>query len=125
MTTTDLPADLHRRHWLRGRPRPLRQTMVIDRMPRVQIAIFDDSIYLTRRQGQGWITYPIRTENLAEALGNLPTVSGLLPPNRLRYSRPRPRRQPSSTSSSTLLLDSPALNVAVSLLALGAVMQDG
>jgi PRTRC genetic system protein B len=81
MTTTDLPAELRRRPWLRGRSRPLRQTMVIDRVPRVQIAIFDDCIYLTRRQGQGWVTYPIRSEDLAEAVGNLPTVSGLLPPN--------------------------------------------
>lgn len=83
MTTTDLPADLRRRPWLRGRPRPLRQTIVIDRLPRVQIAIFDDCIYLTRRQGQGWVTYPVRTEDLAEAVGSVPTVSGLLPPNTL------------------------------------------
>lgn len=83
MTTTDVPAELRRRPWLRGRPRPLRQTMVIDRMPRVQIAIFDDSVYLTRRQGQGWVSYPIRAEDLAAAVGKLPTVSGLLPPGTL------------------------------------------
>lgn len=83
MTTADEPADLRRRPWLRGRPRPLRQTMVIDRMPRVQIAIFDDCIYLTRQHGPAWVTYPISAEDLAAAVGKLPTTSGLLPPNTL------------------------------------------
>ncbi|MFN8569087.1 MAG: hypothetical protein U0Z44_16565 [Kouleothrix sp.] len=35
-----------------GRARCAR-TMLIDRMPAVQIGIFEDAIYLTRRQGRG------------------------------------------------------------------------
>lgn len=57
--------------------------MVIDRAPEVQIGIFEDAIYLTRRQGRGWVTYPISPEHLAAALSKLPTSSGLLPPNTL------------------------------------------
>jgi PRTRC genetic system protein B len=78
----ELPA-LRRRPWLRRKPRPIRQTMVIDRAPEVQIGIFEDAIYLTRRQGRGWVTYPISPEDLAAALSKLPTSSGLLPPNTL------------------------------------------
>ncbi len=79
----DMPPELRRRPWLRHRPRPLRQTMLIDRLPTVQIGIFDDAIYLTRRHGRGWSTYPISAEDLAAALGKLPTSTGLLPPNTL------------------------------------------
>ncbi|MEI7768942.1 MAG: hypothetical protein WCI67_03085 [Chloroflexales bacterium] len=79
----DLPTELRRRPWLRARPRPLRQTMIIDRQPLVQIGIFEDAVYLTRRQGQGWVSYPVSPEDLASALGKLPTCSGLLPPNTL------------------------------------------
>lgn len=82
-TTDDLPQELRRRPWLRVRSRPLRQTVVIDRQPNVQISVFDDAIYLTRRRGHGWITYPVDPDDLAGALGKLPTHSGLLPPNTL------------------------------------------
>lgn len=78
----ELPTP-RRRPWLRRKPRPIRQTMVIDRAPEVQIGIFEDAIYLTRRQGRGWVTYPISPEDLASALSKLPTSSGLLPPNTL------------------------------------------
>jgi hypothetical protein len=79
----ELPPELRRRPWLRGRPRPLRQTMVIDQQPVVQIGIFEDAIYLTRRQGHGWVSYPISPEDLSAALSKLPTSLGLLPPNTL------------------------------------------
>ncbi|NCC36154.1 MAG: hypothetical protein EOM24_29700 [Chloroflexia bacterium] len=77
------PDELRRRPWLRRTPRPIRQTLVIDRTPTIQIGIFADAIYLTRRQGRGWVSYPISAEDLAAALGKLPTSSGLLPPNTL------------------------------------------
>lgn len=77
---TDLP-ELRKRPWLRARPRPLRQTMVIDRQPLVQIGVFEDAVYLTRRDGHGWMSYPIKAEDLAAALGQIPTNSGLLPPH--------------------------------------------
>ncbi len=79
----DLPPELRRRPWLRQKPRPLRQTMVIDRQPLVQIGIFEDAVYLTRRQGPSWVSYPISPEDLSTTLGKLPTSSGLLPPNTL------------------------------------------
>jgi hypothetical protein len=47
---TDVPHELRRRPWLRVKPRPLRQTVVIDRQPNVQISVFDDAVYLTRRR---------------------------------------------------------------------------
>ena len=79
----DLPPELRRRPWLRQKQRPLRQTMVIDRQPVVQIGIFEDAVYLTRRQGPSWVSYPISPEDLSTTLGKLPTSSGLLPPNTL------------------------------------------
>lgn len=81
--TDDLPPELRRRPWLRVRPRPLRQTMLIDRQPAVQISVFEDAIYLTRRQGRGWTTYPISPDDLAAALGALPSATGLVPQNTL------------------------------------------
>lgn len=78
-----IPPAQRARPWQRHRPRPLRQTMLIDRLPAVQIGIFEDAIYLTRRQDRGWSTYPISAEDLAAALGKLPTSTGLLPPNTL------------------------------------------
>lgn len=73
--------EVRRRPWLRQKPRPIRQTMVIDRKPSIQIGIFADAVYLTRRHGCGWMSYPISPEDLASALSKLPTSSGLLPPN--------------------------------------------
>lgn len=82
-TTDETPHELRRRPWLRARPRPLRQTVAIDRQPNVQISVFDDAVYLTRRRGHGWVTYPVDPDDLAATLGKLPTHSGLLPPNSL------------------------------------------
>lgn len=53
---------------------------MLDAPPLAQIDIYSDCVILTRRDPTGaWRSFPITPEALAQALGKLPTTTGLLP----------------------------------------------
>jgi hypothetical protein len=77
--------------------------MILDQPPLAQICIYADCVVLTRRDPTGaWRSYPISPDALAQALGKLPTTTGLLPggtigtgmlegaPFYVQYIAPRP-----------------------------------
>lgn len=80
LNTTKLIRSV-RRPWQRRRPRPYpREIMTFDKPPLAQIDIYDDCVVLTRRETSGtWRAYPISPDALVQALGKLPSSSGLLP----------------------------------------------
>jgi len=80
LTTTRLIRSV-RRPWQRRRVRPYpREIMVLDKAPLAQIDIYTDIVVLTRRESSGtWRSYPISPDALVQALGKLPSSSGILP----------------------------------------------
>lgn len=56
---------------------------MFDIPPRVSLHIYDEIAVMERGAGVGRITYPVRLESVAEVLGGLSLMSGILPENTL------------------------------------------
>lgn len=53
--------------------------MVLDQPPTLQLDIYDHAVIVTRRKGNTWTSYPVTPTAIAQALGKVPSSSGLLP----------------------------------------------
>jgi PRTRC genetic system protein B len=72
------------RPWQRRSLRPRRPDVVVaGGTPLAQITIYEQLTLLTRRSGATWRQYPISADALARVLANVPSASGLLPPQTL------------------------------------------
>lgn len=56
---------------------------VLDEAPLAELRIYESLILLTRKQGAHWRQYPVSADEIAQLLGKVPSVSGLLPPHTL------------------------------------------
>jgi hypothetical protein len=72
------------RPWRRRRIAPSRPDIVVAaETPLAELRIYESLVLLTRREGASWRQYPIDPDELAQLLGRVPSVSGLLPANTL------------------------------------------
>lgn len=55
--------------------------MILDRQPNIQVSIYGSQVYLTKRSGAGFVTYPVDASEIVSAFSKLPTTTGILPPN--------------------------------------------
>lgn len=85
--TREIMALDPKKPWLRRRQRPLRgeQLLVVDKLPRIQLNIYDDHVILTRREQsrrgrwRTYTSYPVSPLGVVQALAKLPASTGLLP----------------------------------------------
>ncbi len=70
---------------MKQKPRPYPREVVFDTPPKLQLDFFENCIILTQRTKVGWSSYPIDAADVAQALSNVPSSTGLLPPNTLAY----------------------------------------
>lgn len=73
------------RPWRRSlrRRSPPPDVTIVGEQPLATLAIYRQAVLLARRNGITWTQYPVRAEDIARVLGNIPHTSGLLPPNTL------------------------------------------
>lgn len=56
---------------------------IIGETPLAELRIYESTVLLTRREGASWRQYPVSPDQIAQLLGKIPSVSGLLPDHTL------------------------------------------
>jgi hypothetical protein len=65
-------------------PYPREAGILLDVPPEVQLDIYPNIVILTRRESTGsWISYIVETDAVIQAMTQIPSASGILPPNTL------------------------------------------
>ncbi len=68
-------------------PYPREAGVLLDIPPEIQLDLYPGLVIMTKRTSSGWWSHPIDTDALINTLADLPSSSGILPPNCLATGR--------------------------------------